>query len=75
MAAFHFRAIAPDGKLRTLTPVYGGAEQKKSLDLKMPGFNRGKRRDVLFFTQELFMLLNAGVPPTAQEVMRVTQEF
>jgi general secretion pathway protein F len=92
MAAFHFRAIAPDGKLRTgtlnadtekwvaqelrkqgLTPVYVGAEQKKSLDLKMPGFNRGKRRDVLFFTQELSTLLNASVP--LDRALSITSEL
>jgi general secretion pathway protein F len=92
MAAFHFRAVAPDGKLRTgtlnaetekwvaqelrkqgLTPVYVGAEEKKSLDLKMPGFNRGKRRDVLFFTQELSTLLNASVP--LDRALSITSEL
>lgn len=81
MATFFFRAVAPDGKLRTgsltaesdrivarelrkqgLTPVYVGVEQKKSFELKLPAFARGHRRDVLFFTQELSTLLNAGVP-------------
>ncbi len=81
--AYHFRAVASDGKLRTgtvtaetdklvaaelrrqgLIPVYVGLDQKnKSLfDIKLPVFNRGKRKDVLFFTQELSTLLNAGVP-------------
>ena len=78
--AFHFRAVASDGKVRTgtitaetdklvaselrrqgLIPVYVGLEQKSSA-LKMPDFQRGKRQDVLFFTQELSTLLNAGVP-------------
>jgi general secretion pathway protein F len=78
--AFHFRAVASDGKVRTgtitaetdklvaselrrqgLIPVYVGLEQKSSA-LKMPEFQRGKRQDVLFFTQELSTLLNAGVP-------------
>lgn len=81
MAAFYFKAVASDGKVRTgtlnadtdkwvtqelrrqgLTPVYVGAEQKKGIEFKLPGFNRGRRRDVLFFTQELSTLLNAGVP-------------
>ena len=30
--------------------------------LKLPAFQRGKRKDILFFTQELSTLLNAGVP-------------
>src|SRR5271169_1721761 len=80
--AFHFRAVASDGKVRTgtlnaetgklvaaelrrqgLVPVYVGIEQKKTgLELRLPTFERGKRRDVLFFTQEISTLLNAGVP-------------
>lgn len=93
MAAFFFRAIAPDGKLRTgtlnadtekwvaqelrkqgLTPVYVGMEQKKSsLEIKLPTFNGGKRRDVLFFTQELSTLLNAGVP--LDRALSITSEL
>lgn len=45
-----------------LTPVYVGIEEKRSTDLKLPSFGGGRRRDVLFFTQELSTLLNAGVP-------------
>lgn len=79
--AFHFRAVASDGKIRTgmltaendksvanelrrqgLTPVYVGVEQKKGFEFTLPSFHRGRRKDVLFFTQELSTLLNAGVP-------------
>jgi general secretion pathway protein F len=80
--AFHFRAVASDGKVRTgtlsaendkhvaaelkrqgLIPVYVGLEKKSGgLEFKLPSFNSGRRRDVLFFTQELSTLLNAGVP-------------
>jgi general secretion pathway protein F len=93
MAAFHFRAIAPDGKLRTgtlnadtekwvaqelrkqgLTPVYVGTEKKKaSVDIKLPSFKGGKRRDVLFFTQELSTLLNASVP--LDRALSITSEL
>ena len=45
-----------------LTPVWVGLEHRKSFDLKLPSFGGGKRRDVLFFTQEISTLLNAGVP-------------
>ena len=38
-----------------------GTEERRST-LKLPAFQRGKRKDVLFFTQELSTLLNAGVP-------------
>jgi general secretion pathway protein F len=80
--AFHFRAVASDGKVRTgtlsansdklaaaelrrqgLIPVYVGPELKKaSVELRLPSFDRGKRRAVLFLTQEISTLLNAGVP-------------
>ena len=82
MAAYFFKAVAPDGKLRTgsitgesdqvvarelrrqgLTPIYVGMAPKKSgFELKLPAFGGRRRRDVLFFTQELSTLLNAGVP-------------
>ena len=45
-----------------LAPVYVGREEKRSFEIRMPVFQGGKRKDVLFFTQELSTLLNAGVP-------------
>jgi type II secretory pathway component PulF len=54
--------VARELRKQGLTPVYVGVEQKKSFDLKLPAFARGRRRDVLFFTQELSTLLNAGIP-------------
>lgn len=91
-SAFHFRAVAPDGKLRSgvlhgeddkivaselrkqgLTPVYVGVEQKRSFEIKLPGARRGSRRDVLFFTQELSTLLNAGVP--LDRALSITSEL
>lgn len=81
MAAFYFRAVASDGKLRegTLTgdtgkavaeelrrqglvPVYVGTEPARGFQIKLPALVRGRRSDVLFFTQELSTLLKAGVP-------------
>jgi general secretion pathway protein F len=81
MASYHFRAVAPDGKLRTgslagasdrqvaqelrrqgLTPVYVGLQPRRRLELRLPVWKRGRRRDVMFFTQELATLLKAGVP-------------
>jgi len=56
------RWVAQELRKQGLTPVYVGLGEKKSFELKLPGFARGKRRDVLFFTQELSTLLNAGVP-------------
>jgi general secretion pathway protein F len=46
-----------------LTPIYVGTTPKgSSVSIKLPSLGRGKRRDILFFTQELSTLLNAGVP-------------
>ncbi len=92
MTSFHFRAVTPDGKIRTgtltaesdkavarelrnqgLAPVYVGVRPKKSFELKLPAFNKGRRRDVLFFTQELSTLLNAGVP--LDRALTITSEL
>ena len=56
------KSVAQELKRQGLIPVYVGFEQKKSFELKMPAFARGSRKDVLFFTQEMSTLLNAGVP-------------
>jgi general secretion pathway protein F len=56
------RLVAFELRRQGLTPVYVGKEEKKPLDIKLPGFSGGRKRDVLFFTQELSTLLNAGVP-------------
>jgi general secretion pathway protein F len=81
VTTFFFRAVAPDGKLRTgslagesdklvarelqrqgLTPVYVGVEAQGGRKFKLPGFGGQRRRDVLFFTQELSTLLTSGIP-------------
>lgn len=56
------KKVAQELKRQGLIPVYVGFEKKKSFELQMPTFARGHRKDVLFFTQELSTLLNAGVP-------------
>ena len=57
------RTVTRELRKQGLTPIYVGVEQKKNaFELKLPAFVRGHRRDVLFFTQELSTLLNAGVP-------------
>ncbi len=90
--AFHFRAVASDGKLRTgtltaetekiaaqelkrqgLIPVFVGAEEKRGFQFSLPAFKTGHRRDVLFFTQELSTLLNAGVP--VDRALSITAEL
>ncbi|HWR52069.1 MAG TPA: type II secretion system F family protein [Bryobacteraceae bacterium] len=91
-ATYFFRAVAPDGKLRTgtlnaetdkvvarelrqqgLVPVYVGLQPSKRFELKLPSFKRGRRREVLFFTQELSTLLNAGVP--LDRALQITSEL
>lgn len=56
------KLIAGELRRQGLVPVWVGREPKRSYALKMPAFQGGKRKDVLFFTQELSTLLNAGVP-------------
>jgi general secretion pathway protein F len=56
------KVVTRELRKQGLTPVYVGVSPKTSaLNLKVPTFGRGKR-DVLFFTQELSTLLNAGIP-------------
>ena len=57
------KAVAGDLRKQGLIPVYVGAAPKNvSFELKMPAWGARKRRNVLFFTQELSTLLNASVP-------------
>lgn len=56
------KIVARELRRQGLTPVYVGLEPNKGLRIKLPAFILGRRRDVLFFTQELSTLLNAGVP-------------
>ncbi len=58
------KGVARELRKQGLTPVYVGVAPKgASIEFKLPSFGKtGRRRDVLFFTQELSTLLNAGVP-------------
>ena len=57
------KAVAGELRRQGLTPLYVGATPKGSaLEFKLPTLILGRRRDVLFFTQELSTLLSAGVP-------------
>src|SRR5579872_7461679 len=68
------RTIARELRKQGLTPVYVGAQPKKSgFELKLPSFGGGRRRDILFFTQELSTLLNAGVP--LDKAISITSEL
>lgn len=65
--------VAQELRKQGLVPVYVGVSERKPFDLKLPGLNRGKRRDVLFFTQELSTLLNAGIP--LDRALSITSEL
>src|SRR6266849_4296691 len=56
------KLVAQELRRQGLTPVYVGLEKKKGFELKLPSFIGNKRKDVLFFTQEMSTLLNAGIP-------------
>jgi general secretion pathway protein F len=56
------KSVAQELKRQGLIPVYVGFEKKKGRELKLPTFASSHRKDVLFFTQEMSTLLNAGVP-------------
>ncbi|HEY1240193.1 MAG TPA: type II secretion system F family protein [Bryobacteraceae bacterium] len=57
------KLIARELRKQGLTPVYVGIKPKgSSFEIKLPAFGKNKRRNVLFFTQELSTLLSAGVP-------------
>jgi general secretion pathway protein F len=57
------KLIARELRKQGLTPIYvGPAPKSAGIELKLPSFGKGRRRDVLFFTQELSTLLTAGVP-------------
>lgn len=57
------RAAARELIRQGLTPTYvGAAAQKSAFSFELPKLGGNKRKDVLFFTQELSTLLNSGVP-------------
>jgi general secretion pathway protein F len=56
------RVAARELRKQGLTPVYVGAAEKKAAEWKLPSFGGKRRRDVLFFTQEISTLLTSGVP-------------
>ena len=57
------KVVARELRKQGLTPLYVGVTPKgTSFEFKLPSFRKGRRRDVLFFTQELSTLLTSGVP-------------
>jgi len=63
LTAENDKLVATELRRQGLIPVYIGLDKKNGgFELKLPAFGRSNRKDVLFFTQELATLLNAGVP-------------
>ncbi|MCC7176626.1 MAG: type II secretion system F family protein [Bryobacterales bacterium] len=56
------KAVAAELRRQGLVPVFVGDEPSRGFRLRLPVLVRGRRRGVLFFTQELSTLLKAGVP-------------
>jgi general secretion pathway protein F len=65
--------VSQELRRQGLTPVYVGLQQQKSFDLKLPTFGGRRKRDVLFFTQEISTLLTAGVP--LDRTLSITSEL
>lgn len=63
LAGENDKTVVRELRKQGLTPVYVGASPKgASIQIKLPTFVGNRRRHVLFFTQEISTLLNAGVP-------------
>jgi general secretion pathway protein F len=62
LAAPDAKRAAAELQRQGLTPVYVGDRPQAKREFKLPQFGFAKRRDVLFFTQEIATLLTAGVP-------------
>lgn len=74
ITAENTRSVARELQRQGLTPVYVGEREKKAFEIALPSFGGGgKRRDVLFFTQELSTLLNSGVP--LDRALSITSEL
>ncbi|MBZ2184679.1 MAG: type II secretion system F family protein [Bryobacter sp.] len=56
------KKVAAELRRQGLTPIYIGLGKSGGFELKLPEWGAGKRRDVLFFTQEISTLLNSSVP-------------
>ena len=68
------KLVARELRKQGLTPVYVGVQPKgTATEIKLPSFGGGKRRDVLFFTQELSTLLNSSVP--LDRALAITSEL
>jgi general secretion pathway protein F len=74
LSAENDKKVAQELRRQGLIPVYVGVEaQTTGLRFALPVLERAQRKDVLFFTQELSTLLNAGVP--VDRALTITAEL
>src|SRR6266853_7031203 len=73
LTAENDKLVASELRRQGLTPVYIGLEKYKGFQFQLPSLRAGGRKDVLFFTQELSTLLNAGVP--LDRALSITSEL
>ncbi len=67
------KLAASELKRQGLLPVYVGVRPQSRGEFKLPNFQFGKRRAILFFTQEIATLLSAGVP--LDRALSITSEL
>jgi general secretion pathway protein F len=67
------KRVAAELKRQGLVPLYVGIGKPKGLEIKLPVFGGNRRRDVLFFTQELSTLLSSGIP--LDRALSITSEL
>lgn len=67
------KRVVAELRRQGLTPLYVGAQPGGRAGFKLPSWQPGRRKDVLFFTQELSTLLSAGVP--LDRALSITSEL
>jgi general secretion pathway protein F len=73
LAADTEKVVAAELQRQGLTPVFIGLAPRRGLSLSLPKLGGGRRRSVLFFTQELSTLLNSGIP--LDRALQITGEL
>lgn len=73
LSASSEKLAASELKKQGLLPIYVGIRPQSRGELKLPNFQFGKRRAILFFTQEIATLLSAGVP--LDRALSITSEL
>ena len=56
------KSVAAELRKQGLIPLYIGLTPQGKAEFALPKFHFGRKRDVLFFTQELSTLMTARVP-------------